>query len=107
MLNSVICLARPLTDVSLKSCCSRAGACLRVTSRPLRASALFSDLHDLAACKITKSLARSYASTGPFRLDVAGASLVILPLLTLVCCNFGSRVRYLPVACEAATDISE
>ena len=27
MLNSVICLARPLTDVSLQSCCSRAGAC--------------------------------------------------------------------------------
>ena len=72
MLNSVICLARPLTDMSLKSGCSHAGACLRVTSRPLNASAVLSDLHDLAACKITKSLARSYASTGPFRLDATG-----------------------------------
>ena len=68
---------------------------------------MLSDLHDLAACKITKCLARSYACTGPFRLDVAGASLVILPLLTLVCCNFGSRVRYLPAAFKDATDISE
>ena len=79
MLNSVICLARLLTDVSQKSCCSCAGAWLQVTSRPLSASAVLSDLHNLAACKIAKSLTRSYASTGPFRLDVAGASLVILP----------------------------
>ena len=76
MLNSVICLVRPLTDMSLKSCCSRAGACLQVTSRPLSASAVLSNLHNLAVCKITKSLARSYASTGPFSLDVTGASLV-------------------------------
>ena len=79
MLNSVSCPSRPLTDVSLKSCCSRAGACLQVTSRPLSASAVLSNLHNRAASKTTKSLARSYPSTGPFRADVAGASLVILP----------------------------
>ena len=78
MLKSVICLARPLTDVSLKSCCSHAGPCLQVTSRPLSMSAVFPNLYILAACKITKCLARFYASTGPLRLGVAGASLVIL-----------------------------
>ena len=72
MLNSVICPARPLTDVSLKSCCSYAGPCLQVTSLLLSASAVLSSLHFLAACKTTKSLARSYASTGPCRLDAAG-----------------------------------
>ena len=83
MLNSVVCLAWPLTDVSLKSCCSRAGVCLEVTSRLLSESAVLSDLHTLAACKITKSLARSYASTGPFRLDVVAASLAISSLAYL------------------------
>ena len=33
---------------------------------------------------------------------------MILPLLTLICCNFGSRVRYLPAACKLQlTSVSE